>query len=432
VAAGFRYISLRIFPAVVRLCANGAFVTTMANQVAQNTWSSKYRSKNDRDPPDIYENLNVSLLGARPGEADPGHTYPRLPQEQDFPKYIENRIVASNAPKKDIQYVIVVLHGYAADIPALLEFSKKHLLGPRTACVLVRGTNTFQESDGTYCWSDNCDFIGGPGGKIRALQAKHRWLIKRRTGFSSIESFGIGGPSRSNTNDIRVKNPEDSIDDPERNDPLDDEDKEEDVSRPTFVSSTKQIGLEVITDVLVRKCGFKPRDIAIVGHDQGGSAALAVAAACWKTKFGGVVTIGGALPSDFPDLVDGVKSLTHVLLLGGKLGDIDNKEAARIGRVFAGTTLALKQDKSDDFDDIDEAALVGFLAHQLRREEWTKEAVITFGESSNRILNPPLSILISGRRWRDPGIWKFAHAEGAHDKDRQIRKGTGYRYRSKW
>jgi predicted esterase len=354
----------------------------MANEAAQNTWRSKYRSKNDRDPPDIYEDVNASLLRARPDETDPSQTFPRLPQEQDFPKYIENRIVASNAPKKDIQYVIVVLHGYAADIPALLEFSKKHLLGPRTACVLVRGTNPL-ESDGTYCWSDKGDFIGGPTGKTRALQAKRSWLIKRRTGFSSIEGLGIGGPSRSNTNDTRAENSEHSIDDLERTDLVGDEDEEEDISKPTFEFSTKQIGLEVITDVLVRKCGFKPRDIAIVGHDQGGSVALAVAAACWETKLGGIVTIGGALPSDFPDLVDEVKSLTHVLLLGGKLGDINNKEAARIGRVFAGTTPALKQDKSDDFDDIDEAALVGFLAHQLRREEWTKEAVITFGESSD-------------------------------------------------
>jgi predicted esterase len=348
----------------------------MTNPAAQNTWSSKYRAKNDRDPPEIYEDLNASLLAARPGEVDVGKTYPRLPQEEDFPKYIENRIVASNVPKKDVQYVIVVLHGYAADISALLEFSKKHLLGPRTACVLVRG-NEALECAGAYCWSDKRNFIGGSGGKNRALQAQRSWLIRRRTGLSSNQSIGIAGPSRSNTNDIGVGNHDPFTDDLENDDFLV-EDGEDDIGEPTFEGSIKQIGLKVITDVLVKKCGFEPRNIAIVGHDQGGSVALAVAAACRESKLGGVVSIGGALPSDFPD---GVRSRTHVLLLGGKLGDVNDKEAARIESAFSGTTTALKKGKSDDFDDIDDEALIGFLAHQLRREEWTKEAVVTFGES---------------------------------------------------
>jgi predicted esterase len=348
----------------------------MTNPAAQNTWSSRYRRKNDRDPPAKYEQLNASLLAARPGEVDDRITYPRLPQEEDFPKYIENRIVASNAPKKDVQYVIVVLHGYAADISALVEFSKKHLLGPRTACVLVRGHKTL-ECEGAYCWSDNGNFIGGSGGKNRALQAQRSWLIRRRTGLSSNQSIGIAGPSRSNTNDIRAENPEAFTDELEDDDLLN-EGAEIDIGEPTFEASIEQIGTKVITDVLVKKCGFKSRDIAIVGHDQGGSVALAVAAVCWETKLGGAVSIGGALPSDFPD---GAKSRTYVLLLGGKLGDINEKEAARIENAFSGTATALKKGKSDDFEDIDDEKLTGFLAHQLRREEWTKEAVVTFGNS---------------------------------------------------
>lgn len=347
----------------------------MTNQPAENTWGSKYRKKNDRAPPEIYEEVNTSVLEARPGTPPQGQTFPRLPIEEDFPKYIENRVVSLNTPKEEIQYVIVVLHGYAANQHTLYEFAKKHLLGPRTACVFVRGTTQVGET-GTYCWSDKGNYIGGPAGRDRARQ-----LIRRaRTGFSSIQSSEFAGPSRSNT----VGTTTESLNNiPNRVDDVSDDD----IGRPTYENCTEQIGVEVITNVLIKTCGFRARDIAIVGHDQGGTAALAVAAACWQTNFGGVVSIGGPLPNDFPD---GIKSRTHVLLLGGKLGDLNPTECARIQRAFSGTIEALKRydppKDGDDYNDINNAELKEFVAHQLRREEWTKEAVITFGVSP--YLNP--------------------------------------------
>lgn len=351
----------------------------MSNQEAE-LWSSKYQTKSDQAPPPIYDQVKTAVLAAKPGEASPGQTAPRLPQEHDFPKYIENRILASNAPKEDIQYIIIVLHGYAADNFALGEFAKKHLLGPRTACVLLRGSKSL-ESDGTYCWSDQGDFIGGPDDRIRALRARESWQIKRRhTGHSSIQSSIIPGPSRSNTMPTGSNNLENVGEEVEAQ--LEDEVDENDKHHPTFKASTEQIGLDVITNVLIKKCGFLPSNIALVGHDQGGSAALAVAAACWATKFGGVVSIGGIMPSDFPDdFPNGSRAPTHVLLLGGKLGDLTDKEVARIESTFSGTTKARKPGKSDDFEDIEDLKLKEFLAHQLRREEWTKEAVVTFGIS---------------------------------------------------
>jgi predicted esterase len=346
----------------------GTALRKMANQSVENTWGSKYRKKNDRAPPEIYEEVNTIVLEARPGTPPQGQTIPRLPVEEDFPKYIENRVVSLNTPKEEIQYVIVVLHGYAANQHTLYEFAKKHLLGPRTACIFVRGTTQVGET-GTYCWSDKGNYIGGPAGKDRAFQ-----LIRRaRTGFSSIQSSEFAGPSRSNTanttteslNNITNKAADVSDDD---------------IGRPTYENCTERIGVEVITNVLIQTCGFRARDIAIVGHDQGGTAALAVAAACWQTKFGGVVSIGGPLPNDFPD---GIESRTHVLLLGGKLGDLNPTECARIQRAFSGTIEALKRydppTDGDDYNDINNAELKEFVAHQLRREEWTKEAVLTFG-----------------------------------------------------
>ena len=347
----------------------------MSNQTAQSTWADKYSKKSDRPAPEIYAKVNTSVLEAERDRAPLGQPLPRLPKEEDFPKYIENRIVTYNATKEDIQYVIVVLHGYAADQHALYEFSKQHLLGPKTACVLVRGTKSIEET-GTYCWSDRGGFIGGSRGRDRALQR-----IKRaRTGFSSLADSDMVGPSRSNTIDTTV----DTVNSiPNDLDGIDESAEDDYLAPPTYELSTERIGLEVVTAVLIKTCGFRARDIAIVGHNQGGTAALAVAAACWETKFGGVVSIGGPLPTDFPD---GIKSSTHVLLLGGKLGDISPTEGARIQKSFSGTTDALKTydlpTEGDDYNDIKDEELREFLAHQLRREEWTKEAVITFGTSS--------------------------------------------------
>lgn len=351
----------------------------MSKQASQSIWKRKYRAKTDQEPPAIYEELNAAILAAQPGETSSGEKTPRLPQEHDFPKYIELRIIASNTPKEDIQYVIVVLHGYGADIFALEEFSKKHLLGPKTACVLIRGT-TGLESEGTYCWSDKGDFIGGPGSRRRALQAQHSWQVRRtQTGFSSISGSIISGPSRSNTVPVAAENTEDI---PE-NDSEDDTEPDQAYARgPTFEGSTKQIGIEVITNVLIKKCGFRARDIALVGHDQGGSAALAVATGCWETKLGGVVTIGGRLPSDYPsfpkDFPIVSRCPTNILVLGGKLGDVSDKEVDRIESSFSNTTKARMPGKSDDLEVINETKLRELLAHQLRREEWTKEAVISF------------------------------------------------------
>jgi len=356
----------------------------MANHATQNQWALKYRKKNDRPPPEIYEKANTSLLEAQPEPAGPGQSLPRLPTENDFPKAIENRIISfiGNTAKEDVRYIIVVLHGYAANQLALQEFATKQLLGPRTACLFVQGPTQVGET-GTYCWSDTDKYIGGPGGNDRKLK-----LIRRvGTGFSSLQSAEFAGPSRSNTANTTTESLDGGTS-------VVGGGNDEDISWPTYGRCVEQIGIEVISDVLIKKCGFAARDIAIVGHDQGGTAALAVAAACWETKFGGVVSIGGPLPNDFPDRIG---SQTHVLLLGGTLGDLkDRTECARIKKTFAGVTQALKEYESpasgdeddtidiggDDYNNIEDGELKEFVAHQLRREEWEKEAVITFGESS--------------------------------------------------
>lgn len=80
-----------------------------------------------------------------------------------------------------------------------------------------------------------------------------------------------------------------------------------------FTKSVKIIKQDIIEDGLLKKCGYKPRDIMLFGFGQGAMAALATAA-CMSQELGGIVSIGGPLPSSIAS-AKAVK--TPVLLLGG-------------------------------------------------------------------------------------------------------------------
>ena len=84
-----------------------------------------------------------------------------------------------------------------------------------------------------------------------------------------------------------------------------------------FDKSSRVIAVETIEQVLVQKCGYKPRNILFFGFGQGGMAALA-AALTFKTELGGIVSIGGPLPSGLSGTEDAFsKNKTPVITLGG-------------------------------------------------------------------------------------------------------------------
>ena len=77
---------------------------------------------------------------------------------------------------------------------------------------------------------------------------------------------------------------------------------------------------EVIEKVLIQKCGYKYREILLLGYGQGGMAALALASStpAAQDSLGGIISIGGPLPSSCNDAREGKgKSKTPVLVLGG-------------------------------------------------------------------------------------------------------------------
>lgn len=145
-----------------------------------------------------------------------------------------------------------------------------------------------------------------------------------------------------------------------------------------FLHASKLILGDVIKDSLNAKCYFQPQSIVVVGHCQGGMAALAAVASWGRIEFGGVVSIGGSMPSGTHSDPSN-RAKTPALIVGGPIEGTDRKVLQEIMDSFAHV---------DNYETTPEATLIspeiskpilGFLAHRLKKEEWTKQAVISFG-----------------------------------------------------
>ncbi|MCJ1294627.1 hypothetical protein MMC34_006185 [Xylographa carneopallida] len=93
--------------------------------------------------------------------------------------------------------------------------------------------------------------------------------------------------------------------------------------------------LTSVIEALVEKCGYQPREIILFGFGQGGMAALATAAS-FDAELGGIVSIGGPLPSSIvPGSASPSKSRTPVLILGGSSRTLITPDAiSRLGAKF--------------------------------------------------------------------------------------------------
>ncbi len=82
-----------------------------------------------------------------------------------------------------------------------------------------------------------------------------------------------------------------------------------------FTRATSVVWEQVISEALIGKCRYQPRDVIIFGFGQGGMVALQLAASRPEMEFGGVIAVGGRLPASFSGA--GGKAKTPVLVLGG-------------------------------------------------------------------------------------------------------------------
>lgn len=155
-----------------------------------------------------------------------------------------------------------------------------------------------------------------------------------------------------------------------------------------FIKTSRVLLEDIIRDGLMAKCSFNPRDIVVLGHGQGGMAALA-ATACWNCiEFGGVISFGGPLPG-YVQLPLGVKAKTPVLIYGATHGDITPTALQHIKDNFSFTDHHIPPSGHDTIpmSDVELHPLLKFFAHRLGREEWKRQAVISFGRIPHCLQN---------------------------------------------
>lgn len=70
----------------------------------------------------------------------------------------------------------------------------------------------------------------------------------------------------------------------------------------------------VVRNILIGKCGYKGKEIILLGFGQGGMLALSLAKEMGNDELGGVVSLGGALPASMALTTEGKKSETPIIV----------------------------------------------------------------------------------------------------------------------
>jgi predicted esterase len=207
---------------------------------------------------------------------------PRLPTKSDFPSSLTLDIIppSSGQPIN----ILILLHGLG---DAKNSFSQlgKNLNLPETACLSIQGPNPIPL---IFTGSDTPAFHWGDDVLVDERQGE----IELDAGFKTIQKILLE---------------------------------------------------DVIKEGLMQKCGYPPRNILFLGFGQGGMVALHIAATS-ELEFGGVVSIGGRLPSQS---VSG-EHKTPVLVLGGSRSSQVTRSAVDGLKDKFGDVEYVKWEKGED------------------------------------------------------------------------------------
>ncbi|KAK2623919.1 hypothetical protein QTJ16_006553 [Diplocarpon rosae] len=176
---------------------------------------------------------------------------PRVPSTSDFPPSITLSITPPPSVKPPLN-TLILLHGLG-DTQASFARLARQLNLPETVCISLRGPNPIPP---LFTGSDTPAFHWGDD----VLVDESRGEIDPDAGFGTIT--------------------------------------------------------RVLGDVVgvLKECGFDERDVTFLGFGQGGMAALNFCSSR-LVEFGGVISVGGKMPSSFSS--SGPKAKTPILLLGG-------------------------------------------------------------------------------------------------------------------
>ena len=182
-----------------------------------------------------------------------------LPDQADFPSSLVLSITTPPALSPHTTNILILLHGLGDTSVSFTNLGKQLAL-PETACISLQAPTPLPFELGGFHWGDDIAFDPASGQM----------------------DFDTG-----------------------------------------FTKAMKIIKQDIIEDGLVKKCGYKPREIMLFGFGQGAMAALATANSM-TDELGGVVSIGGPMPSA-DESAKAVK--TPVLILGGSSNTLITRTA---------------------------------------------------------------------------------------------------------
>jgi predicted esterase len=134
--------------------------------------------------------------------------------------------------------------------------------------------------------------------------------------------------------------------------------------------------MKELIETLTSKCSFPARNILFLGFGQGGMAALTFASSVPETEYGGVVSIGGALPASSSS---SSKSRTPVLVCGGSRStQVTRNSVDRLKGAF-GEVEYVKWEKADDSmprSREEMLPLMKFFARRLRSQAGVPEGAV--------------------------------------------------------
>lgn len=255
----------------------------------------------------------------------------KRPTTADFGKHLSNMYIMPPHNEKDlVENAVIVLHdfGQRRGDPGLNRFSRDPLRQSRTVYLYPQGPYPA--------------LVGDKGARSWAEPAA-------RETFAEIQA-------NSATND-----------------------------NFNFWQSSKILLEDIIRDGLIKNCSFSPTKIVIIGQGQGGMVALASVAAWNLINFGGVISIG--MPT-FVAAIDGnqagnLKVDTPAMIFEEKSSLAESAQWQKTKALFRHVEKVVLPGKlivepGQEVTRKEWQPLLDFYAHRLRREEWSKQSIITF------------------------------------------------------
>ncbi|MCJ1369790.1 hypothetical protein MMC20_001002 [Loxospora ochrophaea] len=138
-----------------------------------------------------------------------------------------------------------------------------------------------------------------------------------------------------------------------------------------FARTTNLIKKDVIQSVLIKKCGFHPRDTFLLGFGQGGMAGLSIGISL-EQELGGVISIDGPLPAS----AFSAKSKSPILVLGGDSNTLITPSAVSMLRRAFEQVEYIKQNRVGDAmprNREEMLPIMQFLARRLRSRQGVPE-----------------------------------------------------------